>query len=296
MSDGGEGFLDCLPGRVHMAAVTGPLGDLVEAQFKLDGTTGFVEMSKASGIALVEVNDPVAASTYGTGELIAAAVDRGAKKVVVGLGGSATTDGGLGALRALESTRLRQRFELVVAVDVSTRFLDASTRFAPQKGASEAQIDFLSRRLQRLADMYLEEYRVDVTEVAGGGAAGGLAGGLFALGAELVSGFEVVGEVAGFFDASESARALVTGEGYVDAESFNGKVVGEVLGLGRAAEVPVVIVCGDFDPVVEELLGGAQVISLTKRFGVQRSMSDPLGCIDELAKELVSTLGDPTSM
>src|SRR5690606_33658539 len=138
--------------------------------------------------------DPIGATTAGTGELVAEAVEAGARRVIVTLGGSATTDGGYGALEALEPVQRLRGVRLEVACDVRTRFLDAAAVFAPQKGATPAQVKLLQGRLHRLAQVYRERFGVDVTELEGGGAAGGLAGGLAAVGAELRGGFDLVAE------------------------------------------------------------------------------------------------------
>ena len=131
--------------------IAAALGAPVAAAWRLDGRTAVIEMARASGLALVggaEGNDPVAASTAGTGELIVEALDAGARRVVVGLGGSATTDGGLAALRALRPLGRLKGVELVVAYDSRVSFLDAATVFAPQKGAAPAQVELLRRRLK----------------------------------------------------------------------------------------------------------------------------------------------------
>lgn len=247
LADGGEGTLDALVGarrgRRRRAGVTGPLGERRWAEYGLLGRrAAVVEMARASGLSLVEGgNDPLAATTRGTGELIAAARRAGARRVLVGVGGSATTDGGLGAVEAL-GWSLRD-LDVVVACDVSTRFTDAARAFAPQKGASGPQVAWLTRRLERLAQRYRAETGVDVTELPGAGAAGGLAGGLAALGARLEPGFDVVASSAGLGEALPGADVVVTGEGRVDAASFEGKVVGGVLswaataGVGRAGVV-----------------------------------------------------------
>ncbi|HEX7277427.1 MAG TPA: glycerate kinase, partial [Acidimicrobiales bacterium] len=193
VADGGEGTLEALGGVARHTTVHGPLGEQVRAEWRMRGDgTAVVEMARASGIALLggpEHNDPLRASTRGTGELMAAALDAGATRVIVGVGGSATTDGGLAALTAINPTRrLRGSVEVVVACDVTTRFVDAAEVFAPQKGATEAQVALLRRRLERLAEVYIRDYGVDVRHLAGSGAAGGLAGGLAAAGAVLVPG------------------------------------------------------------------------------------------------------------
>ena len=137
----------------------------MEAGWRLHRRRAVIEMAAASGLELAggaEGNDPVAATTTGTGELIAAAVESGATRVLVAVGGSATTDGGLGALRALSPLPRLRGVELVVACDVRTAFVDAAGVFGPQKGATPAQVRLLTARLERLADVYLHDHGVDV--------------------------------------------------------------------------------------------------------------------------------------
>jgi glycerate kinase len=209
----------------------------VEAEWALcaDGTA-IVEMARASGLVLVEGrNDPLAATTRGTGELIATAVREGARRVIVGVGGSATTDGGLGALEALGWSIVGT--EVIVACDVATPFLDAARIYGPQKGAGAAQVALLARRLEALADELEARTGVDVRAIEGGGAAGGLAGGLAAIGARVEPGFEVVARAVGLDLAIEGADLVLTGEGRLDATSFAGKVVGEVVDWAADAGV-----------------------------------------------------------
>jgi glycerate kinase len=280
MADGGEGLLDVLGGANRTTTVTGPLGDPVEAAWQLRNRRAVLESAQASGLILVggsEGNDPIAASTYGTGELIAAAIDAGARRVVIGLGGSATTDGGLGALRALYPSQRLRGIDLVVACDVRTHFLEAADVFAAQKGASAAQVELLRRRLERLAQVYMEDYDVDVRPLPGAGAAGGLAGGLAAVGAKLVEGFDVVAEELDLFSAIEGADLVITGEGFLDAQSFEGKVVGGVAALAAEAGVPVMAIAGE---VFDEVAGRIEAISLVERFGAEQAMADPLACIE----------------
>jgi glycerate kinase len=286
VADGGEGILDVLRGQVHHARVHDPLGNVIEADWRLDGTTAFIEMARASGLALVggpEHNDPIRANTTGTGELIAAAVLAGARRILVGVGGSATTDGGLAALRVLEPHSRLHGVSLVIACDVQTRFLDAAAHFSPQKGATSAQVALLSRRLERLAQVYDEDFGVDVRPLVGGGAAGGLAGGLAAIGAELVPGFEVVADAVELDARLEDADLVITGEGFLDEQSFNGKAVGGVVGLAAEAGVPVFVVAGDGD-------GDQPVpyVSLVKRFGRQRALGDTLACIQQVVQDRLS--------
>ena len=233
LADGGDGTLDALlaalGGSRRSTRVTGPLGAPVVAEWAMgrDGTA-IVEMARASGLALVAGRrDPLAATTRGTGELIATAVREGARRVLVCVGGSATTDGGLGALDALGWSIVGT--EVIVACDVTTTFVDAARVYGPQKGAGPAEVRLLTRRLEAFADDLERRTGVDVREIAGAGAAGGLAGGLAAIGAKIEPGFEVVAAAVGLGDALEGADLVLTGEGRLDATSFEGKVVGEVL-------------------------------------------------------------------
>ena len=280
LADGGEGFLDALGGPNGVATVGGPLGEPVEAAWRLHRRSAVIEMARASGLALVggpEGNDPVAASTAGTGELIALAVESGATRVLVGVGGSATTDGGLGALEALHPPQRLRGVELVVACDVTTSFVDAAAVFGPQKGASPAQVELLTRRLARLAQVYERESDVDVTTLVGGGAAGGLAGGLATVGAELVSGFELVAEEVRLDELMEGVDLVVTGEGFLDQESFTGKVVGGVTDLAAEVGVPVLAVVGEVLDPVPDLPAHLTVVSLTELVGSEASLADPCG-------------------
>jgi len=293
LADGGEGFLDVFDGPNRTTVVDGPLGDDVEAQWRLERGVAVIEMARASGLTLVggaEGNDPIAASTYGVGELIATAVESGARRVLVGVGGSATTDGGLGALRALHPAQRLRGVEILVACDVRTCFVDAATVFAPQKGATRAQVELLRRRLERLAQVYRMESGVDVLDLIGGGAAGGLAGGLATIGATLVPGFDLVADELGLAEAIEGADLVITGEGFLDDESFDGKVVGGVAALAAELGVPCLAVVGEVVDPLPELPEGLRVRSMLERFGEQRSMEDPCGCAVELVlAELAGT-------
>ena len=288
VADGGEGTLEALGGRVRTTSVVGPLGAPVIAEWRMDGDVGVVEMARASGLALVggpDGNDPLRATTRGTGQLIAAAMEAGARRVIVGVGGSASTDGGLGAVSALGGRQLRG-LDVVVACDVTTLFVDAAEHFAPQKGASPAQVALLKRRLERLAQVYERDYNVDVTGIEGSGAAGGLAGGLAALGADLVPGFEVVADALNLAERIASADLVVTGEGFLDEQSFRGKAVGGVADLARELGVAVLVVVGD--RYVDDLPQGIEVVSLVDRFGDERARSDVLECVEEVVLERLS--------
>ena len=293
VADGGEGLLDVvrehLVGTMRTTRVQGPHGEPVEASWLLAGRTAVIEMARASGLLLAggpEGNDPMTATTAGTGELIGAAVAAGARRVIVGLGGSATTDGGLGAVEALRPHARLGGVELIVACDVTTLFVDAASEFGPQKGATTAQVALLTRRLERLAGDYLAATGIDVSALRGGGAAGGLAGGLATLGAVLAPGFDLVADLIDLPERIARADLVVTGEGRLDEWSFRGKAVGGVVGLADEADVDVLVIAGEIDAELPTTLtGGAR--SLVERFGVARAMRDPAGCVAEtVAAEL----------
>jgi glycerate kinase len=287
VADGGEGLLDALSehlvGTRRTTRVRGPLGEAVDAEWLLAGRTAVIEMARASGLLLAggpEGNDPLNATTAGTGELISAAVAAGARRVIVGLGGSATTDGGRGALEALRPHARLAGLELIVACDVTTAFVDAAEEFGPQKGATTAQVALLRRRLERLASDYRAATGVDVSEIPGAGAAGGLAGGLATLGASLVPGFELVADMIDLPDRIAGADLIVTGEGHLDEWSFRGKAVGGVIELADDASTDVLVVAG----VVDDDLPIA-AISLAERFGPERALRDPAGCVAEIVSD-----------
>lgn len=254
LADGGEGTLLAIlgsrGGSLHSTRVTGPDGATVDAEWAaLEDGTAVVEMARASGLGLVARNDPLTATTFGTGELIAAAIAHGCRRVIVGVGGSATTDGGLGALDALGWSL--HGVDVEVARDVTTTFLDAPAVFGPQKGASPADIAVLERRLEELARRFEETQGTNIVALPGSGAAGGLAGGLAAIGARLVDGFDVVAGAVGFADALEAGSAVLTGEGRVDASTLSGKVVARVVAEAQARGIPVAVIAGAIAPGVD---------------------------------------------
>jgi glycerate kinase len=247
VADGGEGTLDALAAglgaeRRH-AAATDPLGRPIEAEFGLTGEVALVDTAAASGLGLVaeDERDPFAASTAGTGELIAAAIEAGARTVYLGVGGSATTDGGAGAIKAIERAGGVGDARLVVLCDVRTPFEEAAKVFGPQKGARPNDVKRLTSRLNALARRLDRDPRgVPMT-----GAAGGLSGGLWAaFGAELVPGAAFVLDEVGFDARMRSARAVVTGEGKLDMQSLVGKVVSEVATRARQSGVPCHAIVG----------------------------------------------------
>jgi len=275
--------------------VTGPLGDPVNAEWRMFRGTAVIEMARASGLTLIggaANNDAMAASTIGTGELIDMALDAGAKKIIVCLGGSATTDGGYGALRAITSPHRLRGVKLLVACDVRTRFLEAAEVFGPQKGASPAQVKLLTGRLQRLAQIYQHDFGVDVREIDGTGAAGGIAGALVALGGRLIPGFDLVADELDLHDVIAAADVVITGEGYLDEQSFEGKVVGGVQAMTTAAGKPVGAIVGDASPDVGTRI---DYISLVDDYGTDKAMNEPLWCIERAAATMLQRITEQRS-
>ena len=272
LADGGEGTLDVLGGANRTTVVTGPLGDRVEASWRLDGGVALIEAAQACGLTLAggaERNNPLAATSRGVGELIAAAIAEGAERVVVAVGGVASTDGGAGAVAALGG---RLAVPTEVACDVAARFLEAADVFAPQKGATPQQVAVLRERLARL----------DVPDQPGAGAAGGLAGGLAAIGATLAPGFDFVAGLLDLDHHLSQADLVITGEGLVDPTSLTGKVVGGVLARAAAAGIEALVVAGE---VVTNFPVGA--VSLVALCGRERALAEPAACVAEaVEKEL----------
>jgi glycerate 2-kinase len=267
VADGGEGTMDVLVGVLggELRTVTAgdPIGRPVEASFAVlpDGTA-VVETAQASGLGLVDEHerDAWAASTRGTGELIVAAAEAGAERVVVTVGGSATTDGGAGALEVLEEAGVR--VELEVLVDVGTPFEQAPRVFGPQKGADPPLIDRLERRLDDLAERFRRDPRGEPMT----GAAGGLSGGLWAQhGARLVPGAAYVLDAIGFDAQMRAAAFVVAGEGRLDEQTLQGKIVGEVATRCRQGGVACHAVVGRnaLEPFQERILDLASVTEAT---------------------------------
>jgi glycerate kinase len=300
MADGGEGMLDAFGGANRTSTVTGPGGTPVEAAWRFgEDRVAVVESAAASGLQMAggkEGNDPMTATSTGTGELIAEAVLAGARRVIVGLGGSAMSDGGTGAvtavLDALDGQRPADRgCELLAACDVQTGFADAAIVFGPQKGASSQQIIELTGRLFEIQGEYVERFGVDVSGVPGAGAAGGLGGGLVALGGELVPGLALVAGQVGLADAVAAADAVVTGEGALDAESFNGKVVGGVVEAAEPYGIPVVVVAGTVRPDAPEArLSRLHVVDLSETYGASASWDDTARCVASAVRAQLAAL------
>lgn len=294
VSDGGDGLVEvmahALKGEVRSLDVRGPLGAPVSARFCWieDRSEAVVEMAQASGLALLrpEEMDPTRTSTFGTGQLIRHALDLGARRMLIGIGGSATCDGGMGMASALGIRFLDAGGELLepgggslqavarieafpfsleidVACDVANRLLGeegAARIYSPQKGATPDQVELLEKGMRNLADRIERDLGIEVTELEGGGAAGGLGAGLFAfLGARLRPGADVVLESVGFSSALEGADLVLTGEGRVDEQTLEGKAPFRVAQRCREQGVPCYAVAGS----VEAACGFDRVYALS---------------------------------
>jgi glycerate kinase len=290
MADGGDGTVAAFVASgatARTVTVSGPVGEPVEATYARDGDTAIVEMAAASGLALLgDRLAPRRATTRGTGELLRDALDAGATRIVLGVGGSATTDGGAGALAALGArffdaagTELEPvperlagvarvdlsgldprpaRIDLAIACDVDNPLLGAqgaAAVYGPQKGASPDDVTFLDAFLSRLADAISAATGRDLRALPGAGAAGGLGWALAsACRARLERGVTLVAQVRGLADALAGADWCFTGEGRIDAQTLRGKVVDGVGALARAAHLPTIAFGGSIDPVTEKAL------------------------------------------
>lgn len=305
MADGGEGtvrsLVDASAGQVLLAEVLDPLGRPVIAEYGLmgDGNTAVIEMAAASGLPLLADHErnPAITSTYGTGQLIKAALDQGARRLIIGIGGSATNDGGAGMAQALgarlldgsgrEIGRGGEALAAIASIDVSDmdrRLADAqvivacdvtnpltgpegaSAVYGPQKGATPDMVARLDRALSRYARVIREQLDVDVDKSEGAGAAGGLGAGLMAfLHAALRPGVEIVIEATHLADRMVGADLVVTGEGRLDSQTKRGKTPMGVARVARQLGIPVVGVAGQVSTDADELhdLGFCALVGIT---------------------------------
>ncbi len=284
MADGGEGtvqsLVDATEGRLISAEVCAPLGNKVKAEFGLsgDGRTAIIEMAAASGLHLVppEARNPLRTTSYGTGELILAALAEGVEKIIVGIGGSATNDGGAGMLQALGALLLDAQHqpigagggclqdlaaidlsgldkrlagvEIVVACDVDNPMCGekgASAVFGPQKGATPEMVQALDSGLQHFAAIAARDLGLDIQSPAGAGAAGGMGGGVLLLpDARLQAGVQIVMEAVKLAEKVQDADLVITGEGRMDAQSVHGKTPIGVAHTAKAFGKPVIAIVG----------------------------------------------------
>lgn len=328
LADGGDGtvpaLLHSVGGETETVKVTGPLGEKVQAEYGvLSDGTAVMEMASASGLWLVppDKRNPMHTTTYGSGELLAAIARRGHSRVIMGVGGSATVDGGVGALQALGAvfydadgnplphvpgivTRVAaldvsnvvqevRELDLVVACDVENPLAGpngAAPVFGPQKGAEAQQVELLSSALERLGELLEKHCGCPVLELAGAGAAGGLSAALHAVvGAELAPGIEVVLEAVNFDDELRHVDLVITGEGKFDSQTGSGKVAAGVARHSRQAGKPAVVVAGVVDPqAASELLPGIRAVVPIQRgpMSLQASMDEAVELLEETGRRI----------
>ncbi|MEO6198156.1 MAG: glycerate kinase [Dehalococcoidia bacterium] len=323
LADGGPGTVRAIiaasGGELRRATVTGPMDDAVEAEWGLlaDGTA-VIEMAAAAGLVIVpeDKRDPKIATTFGVGELVRAALDAGCARIIVGMGGSATNDGGAGMVQALgvrlldepgeelarggaalarlaciDTSRLDARLKavsVVAATDVQNPLCGpsgASVVYGPQKGADEDMAAELDAALARWAVVIRQDLGVDVEGLPGAGAAGGLGAGMAAfLGAEIQSGIEIVARVVRLRERLAGADVMITGEGRLDGQTGYGKTVAGALAIAAEASVPAIIVPGTLGPGWEAAGSRAEVIEPVVSDTVESTAGDPAGALAAAAE------------
>ena len=333
MADGGEGTVETLvesqKGKYIRLKVTGPLGKPVDAKFGIiDGDIAVIEMASASGLWLVpeKKRNPMKTTTYGTGQLIKKALDLGCKRVIVGIGGSATTDGGIGMAQALgvkfydEDNKLLKfggeqllRLKKIdisgihpsarsalfeVACDVAnplTGSNGAAYIYSPQKGADENMVKELDRGLANFARVVKRDLGKDIKNLKGAGAAGGLGGGLVAfLNAELRPGTDIIIEATNLDEKMKEVDLVITGEGALDRQTFFGKSVYGVAMLAKKNNVPVITINGsvfvsrgDIDRKISNLFSGNFSI-INKPMSLENAIKNSKKLLESITRELIN--------
>lgn len=285
IADGGNGTLDLfvqrLDAEINYKEVQDPLGRPVESRYGYlkDSETAIIEMAEASGIHLLKEDekDPLSASSFGTGQLLGEALNKGATKIILGLGGSATIDGGAGILQALGVELLNKNgkeiekggralidlheiktekihpqlsnCQIILACDVNSPLLGpagAARIFGPQKGASEKDVIILEKALENFAKIIRDTFNKDIEYIPGGGAAGGISAGLSAiLNTEIVNGLEYLLEITNFNSSLRKCQLLITAEGKFDSQTMHGKGPFGVARMAKQLSIPVIVLAGD---------------------------------------------------
>lgn len=307
VADGGEGTVDCFVEAIGAqrvkATVTGPYGETIQRVYGRKGACAIIEMAAAAGLPMVgERRDPARTTTYGVGQLIAHAVEHGCREILLGLGGSATNDGGCGCAAALgvhfynrqgeefvptgltleqihriDVSQARERLEgvtITVMCDVDNPLYGprgAAYIFAPQKGADQDMVEQLDQGLRKLDKAIQMSLNCSVADLPGAGAAGGMGGGCVAfLGAQLKSGIESVLDTVGFDAMLEGADLVITGEGRIDSQSVHGKVISGIAGRTRPRSIPLLALVGG---IAEDAAEGYD-LGVTAMFSIDRSAQD----------------------
>lgn len=329
VADGGEGTVDCFlsafGGKKKTVTVTGPYGKKVQAAYGITGDTAIIEMAAASGFALTDngMRDPSAATTFGVGELVRDAVESGCRRIILGLGGSCSNDGGAGMAAALgtvfydeagrsfvpagrnldrisridktASDRLLGNVAIEAMCDIDNPLYGprgAAYVFAPQKGADEAMVRVLDGNLKKYAETVKAETGADISELAGGGAAGGTGAGAYVfLGARLRQGIDVILDMLGFEKLIKDCRVIFTGEGSFDSQSLGGKVAVGISRRAMKAGIPVILVAGS----VADNISGLSEVGITDVFqtdpGTYESQSEMFAnCRKDLKRTMLEIL------
>jgi glycerate kinase len=304
VADGGEGTVDCflyaLHGEKVTVAATGPFGEPIKALYAIIGDTAVIETASCAGLPLAEGRlNPCVATTYGLGALVLDAVHKGVKQIVIGLGGSCTNDGGTGLARALgtvffdenrkqfaphsdefmrisyidnkKTLDMLKNVKIIAMCDVDNPLTGprgASFVFGPQKGADPATVSILNANLAALSGSIKKDLRIDCSMVKGAGAAGGLGGGVVAfLGGTLRSGIETVLDMVGFDSMLEGSDMVFTGEGRIDSQSFQGKVISGIAERTSKAHVPLTVIAGDIGDIPDDVYerGITSIFSINRK-------------------------------
>lgn len=330
MADGGEGTMECLisatDGKFVAQKVLNPAGREIESGFGIlgNGTTCIIEMAMSSGLYLIEDHErnPMRTTTYGFGQLIAAALDQGCREFILAVGGSATNDGGAGMLQALgvkllgtdgeeigfgggelsrlhsiQNDRMDPRLgecEFIIACDVDNPFIGpkgASAVFGPQKGATPEMVGQLDENLKQFADVIERTLGTAIHHIPGTGAAGGLAGGILAfLNGKLESGVSIVARVTGLEEAMEGADLVLTGEGRVDFQTVGGKTPYGVAKLAQSHGVPAILLAGSVGDGIDVLYehGVTAVLSIVnKPMTLEEAMRQTDQLLEDAAEQVI---------
>jgi glycerate 2-kinase len=339
LADGGEGTVEALVtatgGRTIVTQVCGPLGEIVDAAYGIlgDADTAVIEMSAAAGLTLVptHLRNPLITTTYGVGELIQAALSQGIRRMIIGVGGSATNDGGAGALSALGARFLDSQgkvlgsggaalvrletidlanftfptgdVEVTIACDVQNPLIGpngASYVYGPQKGAAPEMVEVLDQALSTYAGVIKRDHGLDIAVMPGAGAAGGLAGGLVAfLNAQLKPGIEIVLDAVRFDEQARGADLIITGEGRLDVQTSYGKTISGVLKRARAAGARVIAIAGSIGPGADRLrdLGLQAMFSISgKSVSEEDAMKNAAALLEKTTRDAVVSLQQEFSL
>ena len=333
ISDGGEGLLDALVndknGKIITVKVYDPLYRSIAAEYGIlnEGTTAVIEMAKASGLELLKEQEknPDITSSYGTGQLILDALDRGCQKIIIGIGGSATNDGGMGMVKALggkfinkegieltegggalgelssiDLTNFDKRIsncKIVVACDVTNKLTGengASFVYGAQKGGSKEQLGFLDKNLQHYAAIIRNHLGIEIENINGAGAGGGMGAGLIAfLNAELKSGIDLILETLEIKKHIKNIDLIITGEGEIDKQTLQGKTILGIAALAKEYYVPVIAITGKIGDNIDEIykLGITSIFSIVnKPMKLEEAINDVEYLIQSCIETIIRTI------